>query len=214
MLLFLPLMQGFRKDLALMSVDNVQEPLLWVYNQHISGAAKGKRRDMRARKQKIMQPAMCFWAEPRTAPSDLHIICRRNWMPRSRQGTDTEMPRCGGDLQPRWRLLEGWTSDAFSPPLLTDKLHQRRLRGREAVPLRGISRSRYWSERDVLYTVETCSTVHRPDPMTEQPSQVALACPGTTELPQPFGLPVPNVNMNCALFALCFFFFLNKTWKN
>lgn len=203
---FLPLMQDFRKDLALMSVGNVQEPLLWVYNQQISGAAKGKRRDMRTCKQKVMQPAMCFSAEPRTATSDLRIICRRNRMPRSRQGTDTEMSRCGGDLQPRWRLLEGWTPDAFSPPLLTNELQQRRLRGREAVPLWGISRSRYGNERGVVGTIETRSTVHRLDPM-------ALTCPGTTELLQPFGLLVPNVNMNCVLFALCclFFFFLNKT---
>lgn len=43
------------------------------------------------------------------------------------------------------------------------------------------------------------------DLMTDQPYQVALACPGTTDLIQPFGLLAPNVNKNCVLFALCFF---------
>lgn len=43
------------------------------------------------------------------------------------------------------------------------------------------------------------------DLVTGQPCQVALACPGTAEPIQPFGLLAPNVNMNCVLFALCFF---------
>lgn len=40
---------------------------------------------------------------------------------------------------------------------------------------------------------------------SDQPHQVALACPGATDLILHFELPAPNVNMNWVLFDFCIF---------
>lgn len=95
---------------------------------------------------------------PNTPISVLHSL-RRNWLCGPRQGTSSEMPWCGGDLQPWWGLLAGRPTYAKSPPLTANQFYQCGCSGWEALCLRRISWSRYWSSykysRDLLALTST-----------------------------------------------------------
>ena len=84
---------------------------------------------------------------PRGRPTPVTLSCvplrRRDRLRRPGQGPGPEVPGRGGDLQPRRGLLERGAPHAHAPALAAIQLHQRGRRGREALRLRGLPRSRY-----------------------------------------------------------------------
>lgn len=71
------------------------------------------------------------------------FLCRWDRLRRSRQGPGSQVPGRGGDLQPRRGLLERGPTYAKPLALTSNQFYQCRRRGREAVRVRRIPRSRY-----------------------------------------------------------------------
>lgn len=68
--------------------------------------------------------------------------CRRYWMWGCGSWAITPLPRCSGNLQPGWRLLEGWTLSSMCTTLTAHQFSKRRSRGRQDLCVWILQRSR------------------------------------------------------------------------
>ena len=82
----------------------------------------------------------------------LVTFCRWYWMRGYGPWAITPLPRCCGDLQPRWRFLEGRTSSSICTTLTAHQCLQRRSGGRQDLCVWVLQRSRYWKNIHIQWT--------------------------------------------------------------